>query len=795
MRQWNLGLKNPQNLIVAADSRMNQLDYANDQIWELQLGPGDPTAITLQTTYGLRARNMRIFPQFTENHQVLSDPKKFYSPLIVQNFYPNYIKLMFSPFTDIEIEMEYWVPDCQSVAGRVHIKNSSLIDRNILFDLVSLLNPIGYQTQAMVPKLIEAVNVLHGKTSNLSPVVFITGGAKAINSPYPGLSHNLNLAPGAFRQFTWVQVALNNFTDSFKQARKIATKKWSSEIAKIEMKNSNQIEVQTGNSDWDAIIALGQKTANTLLYSGSQHLSETSFVLNRLPDQGYSNIGDGSDYNHLWNGQSALDAWYLSQYLLPGSPEILEGILLNFFNTQNKEGQIDWKPGLAGQRSYMQALPILSTLTWKLYQYQDNKDFLKIAYPHLIKFIMAWFDKNHDRNGNGIPEWDNALQTGYEDNPIFTQYHQWAQGLDINLFGSPDLCAYLFKECKNLIKISKEIKEEKDLEFLEDKQKTLNDAVSQCWDDKAATYRYWDQENNINTEGKKLAQRKGPGKLQLGLSFEQAVRLQLRFDVGSDVVLNTNLSVQGKLANGQNIVENIDRKNIRWMPGLGFATTKSLFSQIDSIKVNDLPKKAKMSVFSVDLKKLDQTLLTPIWAGIPEPEQVQKLISKKLTKDKAFHRNFGLPASITRLKKEDSDSIRSVWLPWNVMLMEGLISYQNKKDAQDLFERIMEGIVKTIKIDRAFRKHHHAEKGIGLGERNALAGLPPLGVFFDLLGVQIHSPWKVSLSGFNPFPWPITLKFQGLKVECYGDNTRLTFPNEQSVLIKDPSPCLIEISK
>ena len=70
MRIWNLGPDDPLCLTMAADSRLTDLDYANDQIWELQLGRGTPAAILLNTTYGLRARHMRIFPQFTELHKV-----------------------------------------------------------------------------------------------------------------------------------------------------------------------------------------------------------------------------------------------------------------------------------------------------------------------------------------------------------------------------------------------------------------------------------------------------------------------------------------------------------------------------------------------------------------------------------------------------------------------------------------------------------------------------------------------------------------------------------------------------
>ncbi len=50
----------------------------------------------------------------------------------------------------------------------------------------------------------------------------------------------------------------------------------------------------------------------------------------------------------------------------------------------------------------------------------------------MIKFFWAWFSPEHDRNRDGVPEWDHILQTGFEDNPLFDVWHPWSQGLDIS---------------------------------------------------------------------------------------------------------------------------------------------------------------------------------------------------------------------------------------------------------------------------------------------------------------------------------------------------------------------------
>src|SRR5450432_3570564 len=54
MTRWQLTSNSPLALQLAADARLSQTDYFDDQVWELALGsPGNP-ALALQTSYGGR---------------------------------------------------------------------------------------------------------------------------------------------------------------------------------------------------------------------------------------------------------------------------------------------------------------------------------------------------------------------------------------------------------------------------------------------------------------------------------------------------------------------------------------------------------------------------------------------------------------------------------------------------------------------------------------------------------------------------------------------------------------------
>jgi hypothetical protein len=72
MREWRLKIGDPLCLTLAADLRAGETCYANDQIWRLTIGEGEPPALALHTTLGLRARAFRLFPRFTEGDAAIT---------------------------------------------------------------------------------------------------------------------------------------------------------------------------------------------------------------------------------------------------------------------------------------------------------------------------------------------------------------------------------------------------------------------------------------------------------------------------------------------------------------------------------------------------------------------------------------------------------------------------------------------------------------------------------------------------------------------------------------------------
>jgi hypothetical protein len=785
MRTWNLGSGDPLCLTLSADSRCCQPDYVNDQIWEISFGGGDPPALALQTTFGLRARWMRLFPRFIQKNDVISDPAKFHTHPIIQSIHSNYISIKFSLFSGVEAILDYWVPTSQLVTGRILLTNHGNLSASFRLEWVGLLSSLG-SGQGLSTESIGGTNVLAGKTSDLSPVCFMTGNPQAAIGPYAGLAVDLEIPPDTSRQFTWALASLPEIEASYELARTTTARPWDAEIARLEILDDSQmLEIYTGDPDWDAALALSQKTAYSLFFPSSKHLPFASFTLSRQPDQGFSPRLDGSDYPYLWNGQTALDAYYLINQILPGGVDLAEGILRNFLSVQDENGFIDWKPGLAGQTGRCLAQPLLGTMAWQIDQYRAKHDWLVEIYPALLKFLECWFKPEHDRNGDGFPEWDNPQQSGLEESPIYDRWNKQSQGVDITFLESPALAAFLYRECQSLIKISKQIHQEDAVPWLQEKMDILYKKVEDCWDAKAKLYHYQDIQLHHSPSGTPLITFNGSGTYPIKKDLNFPRRLLIQLSVQDETTHPLLITIQGRHDNREQ-VEEIPLRRFYLINGIGRSTTYKLFDSVEKIIAQGLVKGDQGKISAIDYTKEDISLLLPLWAGMPNTQQIAKIVDQTITK--RFLQKYGLPISPPDEWKNGSGALSCLSLPWNLLVAEGLLQNGKCKLATELFSRWMQAIVPTLKRSHAFYERYNIENGQPSGERSHLGGLPPIGLFLRLSGVQKITNNEIILYGNNQFPWPVTVKYRGLTATCHASDTVVTFTSGQTITVNGPAP-------
>ena len=787
MRDWNLASGDPLSLTLAADAALGPADYANDHIWELDLGGGEPPAIGLRTTYGLRARAMRVFLRFSEQGRTLSDPLTFSVPPRIRRFHPNYLALTCAPFPALELTAEFWVPQSQVVAGRLTLVNRTVEPRLVRLDCCGLLVPM--DGQGLAPAQFQMVNVLAGRTGGLAPVIFLTGGPQPAASPYPTLSLDVHLGPVASRRLTWVQAALPEAQDSFDLARRVAARPWDEERARIELNAlAHTIDVESGDPDWDAAFAFSQRTALGAFFPAGERLPAPSFVLARRPDHGFSRRADGSDSPALWSGQPPLESLYLAE-VLPGASDLLRGVLRNFLATQADDGSVDGRPGLAGQRARWQAAPLLAGLAWRLYRRDGDLNFLREIFPRLAGFVRAWFAPVHDRDGDGVPEWDHPLQTGIDDHPAFALWHDWSQAADITSAEGPGLTAMLIHEIDCLSRMAAALGQPDAVADLRARADTLRAALDAAWHERAGIYLWRDRDTHVSQPGKLVGRQRGDGTLRIKRSFDPPVRLLVQVRTADGAARRPRVTLR-EFVTRPGADEVLDRSAFQWSAGGATATSRGVFSRLGAVEISGLQPDDRVSVRVLDLSFQEISQFLPLWAGALDTHQAQGIIGRALLRAERFDRPYGLPVCAVPPAGGEIPGL-AVQLPWNMLIAEGMLRAGFRQEAARLLAHLMTAVVQFLKQGRAFAQAYHSETGAGIGERNAISGLAPLGLFLQVLGVEFLPGGGVRLHGANPFPWPVTVSLRGLRVQRGSGHSEVTFPDGRNVAVDDPADCQI----
>jgi len=202
------------NRIIAADALLGKVDPCNDHVWRLTSGQGEPVALSLFTTYGLRAYGMRIFPRFHMKNEVVTNPTAFAQIPTIPFQTPDFVEIRFRPFPTIDAVLRVWVPSSQVIMGQVTLLLNGDQPDLLVMEWVAMLEPFP-GGRKMSAKEHGVNTVLAGKTRDIEPVFLLTGIPGTESSSYPNLGLELALRPSVPRQFTWVLASLENEDLSF----------------------------------------------------------------------------------------------------------------------------------------------------------------------------------------------------------------------------------------------------------------------------------------------------------------------------------------------------------------------------------------------------------------------------------------------------------------------------------------------------------------------------------------------------------------------------------------------------
>ena len=200
-----------------------------------------------------------------------------------------------------------------------------------------------------------------------------------------------------------------------------------------------------------------------------------------------------------------------------------------------------------------------------------------------------------------------------------------------------------------------------------------------------------------------------------------------------------------------------------------------------------------LTISCAGLDARDQTNLLPLWGRISAPAHQKKLVQQTILNPDLFWKPYGLPALPDLPADSPALAFQNVHLPWNELIGEGLLASGYRAEASELLQRLMKAVTQSLEQQGALSRFYQAETGSGIGERNALQGLAPVRLFLETLGVQIANPKRIFIQGFNPFPWPVTVKYRGTTILRHKEKTTVIFPDGQTVTTDKTSPEIITL--
>ncbi len=779
---------------LAADARFGAPDFVDDQIWELTQSAREPAALVCQTSYGLRARNLSLFPAFSQDGAWLSDPAAFAEPPVLEAAFPNYARLRLSPWPGLQVLAEYWVPESHVLAGRMRLTNSHDQAQSMRLRLHAVLHP-AEGSEVMHRSTFNGVTVLAGRTGGLAPVVFLSGGAVLEPAAHPGLGLQLALEPGETRSLPWAHAGLRDPEASFSLARSTTERPWDAEVAVLELANAGWVEVESGREGWDAALFRSQSLALGCLMGPSRYLPYPSVVASRRPDQGFSPRGDGRDYPAAWAGASAEMALTAVPLLQWSAPAMAKGMICDFLHNPMPDGGLDSRPGLTGLKAGTMCPPVLAGLAWRLYQTTEDAVFLRDVRAPLAAALRAWFDPAHDRDEDGFPEWDHTPHAMNDDSPTFALWHRWGQGLAIEQAETPDLAAYIARECAALLAMGQVLEAHQDDEWLVRTSAEITDRLDRAWSDSAGAYLPVDRDEHASPGGYDIVRRKGSFSHADKLEFDPPARLIVRCFGPESAGGKLKVRLHGRGRRGRSRIERLAAGDFNWFWEFGTATSSKTYAELTKVEVLGLDDNYETEIRAADYTRVEAHGLLPLWAGVPNPVRARAMVKSNLLEPRRFWRRYGIPRLPADDPAYDPDKhleAFGVRLPLNVMLAEGMLRYGYRPEAAQLFERLMEAVVHSLDQARGFRGVYHPDRLAAGDERDELLGAAPLGLFLELLGVRLVAPWKVRLEGRSPFDGPVTLRWRGLSLTRSGDQTEITFPNGQHASARGEAPTVVE---
>ena len=740
----------PISLTLAADHAFAANLEIPDIVWQLDLEPAQP--LSLQTSLGLQAQSFRIFPFVGRNKHFFQNLNEFLTSPRIDSLSANYARLNLSPDPNTQATFEFWAREPSAISGRITLRNTSSENAELSARVAGLLVPLDGGQGMLITKL-DYKTYLRGQSGELTVALVMDGSPKPVISPKQALEVSKLLLPGEEFSVLWRCSLAFSPTQSQERAHKPFSANWQAEVARLEVEDqARMLEIETPLHDWNLVFKSLQDQANLLVKQPEDPQQRLSFFNKRNTHSPVGKAHALRTWTTTSDESSMLEIRQFVRTLLPAQVQLAVDLVRSILTIPQS------------QCGFAPPFPQLAALVWDVHTYYQQPQFLAECLPVLAEQTLRWFSAQHDRDQDGLPEWTNPDHAGLSDLVNFDVWREESFPTRISSTESLGLAILLLDELETLQRITRVLCDDSLSAQIRPYQERLGAVIARFRSEQPDAS-FVDRDTHRSYPSQKLIEVQLPNPNWESVKLEIPARLNILLKCHAVRMLG-DFQVVGANIQGQELRETIESSAMLWLAHGFQATTQSVFSRFDRLEGLDVTN-GSVQVYTSDLEITDisqqlgwdgqaSEAEAPVWADAPD-----------------FRYRFGLPTDLNPAKAEGG----RVNIGWNCLLIEHLNRIGEKKLAFDLLSRLILGFSGMLKREHALLESFNSSSGFAGGIRNSIRGLLPPLLLLEVAGIQIINEQKVSISGENPCPWPLIVRFRGLEVRREGKNTTIQFPD------------------
>ena len=742
-----------QSHLLAADVAFCKPDILNDQLWELSAGSGVIRAVSLSTSFGLRAKRFQFFPRFRLGDNTVTDPNEFIELPIIHFDSTNFINLGLKPFKSIDVTARFWVPESQVICGQYTFQNSSDRAFPVTISLLCLLVPLAGGSP-MLPVQMGINRVLQGETSDLKPLLYMTGGPEDAQDTFPGLSAQLLLTPGKPRSINWVLASRESTQTSLMRARHYSASQLDEVQLTIEMRDKQKmLKFDSGDPSVQACLYDSQRQALQLLMPGVAEFDHATYVKERNTDGGYLPSTAVLDLQSAWSGQTVWDTWLMMQNLLPGNSGLAKGLIENHFRGQSENGTVDMQLNAMLRPTGYSAPPLLNTLVLELSAYLDEPKWLYSIFPRLSSFLNYWVFTEPDEPSFSIRGWQHPLQTGFAPISSSRETTLFSFIPDVRTPDDALLLSMLYRELKSYQQLAHLLEQQEDFDFAQSRLENVTARLRKL---------IFDAQPALESPDSPLFTFGENGKTEIKRRMSSPCKLSLRIVSGQRLPGNFRCVFYGSGPEGK-VREELTCDSFTFLGDCGVATTSQVFSVLEAVRLDAWPQENTGWIQPAGGSVSSITRYMPALCGVLTQEEVDTYLASNPLDP--FLGPDGLRFTATSEGRPAGNIPRS----WAMLILDGLIRYGKFDLAETIFTR-------------QFINSHQKSRPASLDN------LIPMNLYLKILGVKRFTNKELILTRSLNQHAPVTVQYKKISVSLEKERVIVDMGPDGQLTITSPGP-------